>query len=174
VKTAICLLMLATALTATPALAGGQWGGISVPAVKDAEWCKAFDPEKLDKECVFPVVGEAPKPIRPFVKPRPAWILPPVEYDHPYTEGKLWVIVVDSQADVRDKCESTRLLDVAIACSHQKSDPSIKGCRIVIANKEIIEAAGYTYEAVMRHEIGHCNGWPGDHPNARLWEDWAE
>jgi hypothetical protein len=170
VKTAICLLMLAPALTATPAAAQ------SIPAVKDAEWCRAFDPQKKDPECVFPVVREAPKPTRPFVKPRPVWILPPPEYDHPY-EGQVFVLVVDSQADVRDKCVSTRLQDVALACGGKatlKADPSITICQIVIANKEILEAHGYTYEAVMRHEIGHCNGWPGDHPNARPWEDWAE
>ena len=39
-KTAICLLMLALALTATPAAAQ------SIPAVKDAEWCRAFDPQQ--------------------------------------------------------------------------------------------------------------------------------
>jgi hypothetical protein len=178
VKTAICLLMLAPALTATPALAGGQWGGISVPAVKDADWCRAFDPQKKDPECVFPVVREAPKPpeLKP-AKPRPAWILPPPEYDHPYTEGPVWIRVVYSQADVRDKCEKARLLDVALACGSSRylqSDPSVKACLITMASKDVIEAAGYTYEVVLRHEIGHCNGWPGDHPNARPWEDWAE
>jgi hypothetical protein len=173
-KTAIALLALA--LTATAAAAQ------SIPAVKDAEWCRAFDPQKKDPECVFPVIREHLGPIRPAelkpaVKPRPAWILPPAEYDHPYTAGRLFVTMVDSQADVRDKCESTRQLDVALGCSgktHLKSDPSVKGCHIVIANKEVIEAAGYVYDLVLRHEIGHCNGWPGDHPNAQPWEDWAE
>jgi hypothetical protein len=118
-----------------------------------------------------------PKKPAPFVKPRPAYILPPAAYDHPYTAGQFWVTVVDSQADVRDKCESTRLLDVALACArqtHVKSDPSVKVCWIVIANADVINAAGYVYDIVLRHEIGHCNGWPADHPNAQPWEDWAD
>ena len=117
------------------------------------------------------------KPPAPFVKPKPAYILPPAEYDHPYTAGQFWVTVVDSQADVRDKCESTRLLDVALACARQtylKSDPSVKVCWIVIANADVINSAGYVYDVVLRHEIGHCNGWPADHPNAQPWEDWAD
>jgi hypothetical protein len=146
VKTAIALLSVA--LTAAPAASQS----IQLPPAK-------------------------PAAIKAFVKPPPARVLPPAEYDHPYTAGQLWITVVDSQADVRDKCESTRQLDVAIGCSqkiHRKSDPSVKGCRIVIANKDVIEAAGYVYDVVLRHEIGHCNGWPGDHRNAQPWEDWAE
>jgi hypothetical protein len=26
---------------------------------------------------------------------------------------------------------------------------------------------------VMRHETAHCNGWPGDHPGALPYEEWA-
>jgi hypothetical protein len=125
----------------------------------------------------IPLPPSKPAALKTFVKPPPAMVLPPAECDHPYTAGQLFVTVVDSQADIRDKCESTRRLDVALACSqkiHRKSDPSVNGCWIVIANKDVIEAAGYVYDVVMRHEIGHCNGWLGDHPNAQPWEDWAD
>ena len=27
--------------------------------------------------------------------------------------------------------------------------------------------SGYTSEIVVRHEIGHCNGWPPDHPQGK-------
>jgi hypothetical protein len=27
---------------------------------------------------------------------------------------------------------------------------------------------GLSYEIVLRHEVGHCNGWPGDHPGMRV------
>jgi hypothetical protein len=32
--------------------------------------------------------------------------------------------------------------------------------------KEIVRAAGYIPAIVLRHEIGHCNGWPKEHPGA--------
>jgi hypothetical protein len=51
VKTAIGLLMLAPALTATPAAAQ------SIPGGKDAESCKAFDPKTA---CYF--LGHGPNP----------------------------------------------------------------------------------------------------------------
>jgi hypothetical protein len=37
----------------------------------------------------------------------------------------------------------------------------------MVATEEEIEAAGYTLAVVMRREIGHCDGWPNDHPGAR-------
>jgi hypothetical protein len=38
-----------------------------------------------------------------------------------------------------------------------------------MASDEVIEAAGYTSEVVLRHETGHCNGWPKDHAGSRMW-----
>lgn len=40
-------------------------------------------------------------------------------------------------------------------------------CEIVVANDDIIKAQGWTFPIVVRHEIGHCNGWSKDHPGAR-------
>jgi len=31
---------------------------------------------------------------------------------------------------------------------------------------DVIIAAGLTLEIVMRHELGHCNGWPPDRTGA--------
>jgi hypothetical protein len=40
-------------------------------------------------------------------------------------------------------------------------------CWIFLAPDEDIGAHGLTTELVLRHEIGHCNGWRHDHPGAR-------
>jgi hypothetical protein len=36
-----------------------------------------------------------------------------------------------------------------------------------IAKDEIINPAGANRAAVLRHELGHCNGWSPDHTGAR-------
>ena len=68
-KTAIGLLTFALALTTAPASAQ------SVRAVKDAEWCKAFDPQKKDPGCVFLLREPTAKPVT--FKPVPLRSLPP-------------------------------------------------------------------------------------------------
>jgi hypothetical protein len=40
-------------------------------------------------------------------------------------------------------------------------------CWIVLSSDDVIKAAGWTPEVVLRHERGHCNGWPKDHAGAR-------
>ena len=32
---------------------------------------------------------------------------------------------------------------------------------------KVLKAAGSSYAIVLRHELGHCNGWSGDHKKAR-------
>jgi hypothetical protein len=39
-------------------------------------------------------------------------------------------------------------------------------CHILIAPLKELQKSGYTLDTIRRHEIGHCNGWPGDHPGA--------
>src|SRR5262245_29405390 len=43
-------------------------------------------------------------------------------------------------------------------------------CKIYLASEDQIIKAGYTVNIVMRHEIGHCNGWIG-HAGARTWAE---
>jgi hypothetical protein len=82
VKTAIGMLTLALA-AATPAAAQ------SIPAVKDAEWCRAFDPKTRDPACINSVSRKPPVPIRPGPSQpaQPATVPPPVlnaasQFDH--------------------------------------------------------------------------------------------
>lgn len=98
-------------------------------------------------------------------KDDPEWN-PPARYDHPY-EGKLTVIRLP-QADVVKAC------DELFKANNPKRRTSMqqRGCSAWVKREAIctvitIDAPylGATPEAVLRHELGHCNGWPADHPD---------
>ena len=41
-------------------------------------------------------------------------------------------------------------------------------CLIVVGDDNILSGVGvYDSKIVLRHELGHCNGWSGDHAGAR-------
>jgi hypothetical protein len=50
-----------------------------------------------------------------------------------------------------------------VACSQKL----VGGCLIVVLEDKDLIAAGFNPEHVLRHEIGHCNGWGGDHAGHR-------
>jgi hypothetical protein len=92
--------------------------------------------------------------------------LPPEEFDHPF-DGSLRVVRLQTQQEVRQNCPNmTFILPVASGCSVKwKSLPRL--CYVFMVSDDEIKAAGYDPEIVLRHEIGHCNGWPSDHKGAR-------
>jgi hypothetical protein len=69
-------------------------------------------------------------------------LLPPAEYDRPY-RGTLSVIRLDTRAEVTARCGWG-----AIACAREDRGY----CEVIMFRDE-------TRESVLRHEIGHCNGW---------------
>jgi hypothetical protein len=79
-------------------------------------------------------------------------ILPPIEYDKPYT-GKL-TITRGTKFIMDNACPKTTL-PITLGCSRQ-----IEGeCWIVIANDDILKASGWSYDVVYRHERAHCLAW---------------
>jgi hypothetical protein len=85
-------------------------------------------------------------------------LLPPLEFDHPYTGNKLVTITrVNDSVALRAACLGAI---TSTACAHI----SASSCEIFIVADEILEPLGLTYDTSLRHEIGHCNGWPADHP----------
>ena len=90
-----------------------------------------------------------------------ARVLPPEEYDRPF-KGWLTVERSNSQSAIRSRCQPTTF-PYHLGCARSAHDI----CHILIADDETIKKSGWTYEIVLRHEIGHCNGWPGDHRGAR-------
>jgi hypothetical protein len=49
----------------------------------------------------------------------------------------------------------------AVGCSQAKLTPPRK-CTVWIMTDEELRKAGWDYNIVLRHEIGHCNGWRHD------------
>jgi hypothetical protein len=105
--------------------------------------------------------------------PTPLRLIPPEEYDHPYTKGKLIVYVASSPEEVRILCPGAPFHSQigALGCAHPRES---FGCWVVLAPDAYITSRGFPPELVRRHEIAHCNGWGADHKGARVFEDWAE
>jgi hypothetical protein len=99
----------------------------------------------------------------PALAQNPDRVAPPAEFDRPF-EGRLIKLRLDTVAEVRTACRTP--LAMGLGCAPY-IHPSL--CVVVLASDEVIKAAGYSTEIVLRHEIAHCNGWPKDHPNSRLW-----
>lgn len=87
-------------------------------------------------------------------------VLPPAEYDHAYP-GEL--IVVQSEAAVKRCPEGPFAFKPVLGCSFRREDR----CLVILAPDDMIRRYGWTTAIVKRHEIGHCNGWPANHPGAR-------
>jgi hypothetical protein len=97
----------------------------------------------------------------PPPKPKPIMILPPVEYDRFY-EGDLILKFVPTLEQLRNECNQPNN-HFMLACSY----PSNQNCLIIMVEDKIMRAKGWNLGLVLRHEMGHCNGWPGDHAGQR-------
>jgi hypothetical protein len=87
-------------------------------------------------------------------------ILPPVEYDKPY-DGDLTIKMVPTFEALRIACNVYNPAMLACAIHNAKS------CVIYLVEDEVMRQRGWNTGLLLRHEIGHCNGWPGDHPGQR-------
>jgi hypothetical protein len=104
-------------------------------------------------------------------KPKTWWVAPPAEYDHPY-DGELELRRM-SPKEIGISCPAAAhsKIGAALACAFVFTG----SCSIYMAPDADIRKFGLTPEIVLRHELAHCNGWPGDHRGARYWQkDWAE
>ena len=88
-------------------------------------------------------------------------VIPPVEFDHPYT-GKLTIERSSSQEYIRSKCGPTTF-PYHLGCAWAM----VGRCHILMADDATIREHNWTPEIVLRHERGHCNFWPAHHPGAR-------
>ncbi|WP_137933145.1 hypothetical protein [Mesorhizobium comanense] len=94
----------------------------------------------------------------------PTWN-PPRRFDHAFA-GKLTIKRLP-QREVERACRAlfakhkirAESLTNWRGCSLPVSKHS---CIVIVVNKTFMRA---TPAAVIRHEVGHCNGWPANHPN---------
>jgi hypothetical protein len=92
--------------------------------------------------------------------------LPPAQYDGLYT-GELTIRRVATMQEIRDLCPSQNFNGLpATACTLRMRDAS--QCHIFVVSDKVLKAARVNYVSTLRHELGHCNGWPGDHKGGRL------
>ena len=91
-------------------------------------------------------------------------ILPPKEFDHEY-DGTLTIKYMIKE-DIQRECR----LGIkpgggpALACARRNyNGPGT--CTIWMMPKDDLERLGWSYDIVLRHEIGHCNGWHHEPPS---------
>ncbi len=112
--------------------------------------------------CVIPIAVPVPAANNAKKARYLAEFEPPSQYDHPY--GGSVDRRVMPVAEVRVVCDS-------LDASHSSADASAPGgvacawvnddtCFIILPDDEVAPVDTY-----RRHEIAHCNGWPGDHPH---------
>jgi hypothetical protein len=102
-------------------------------------------------------------PAAPPKQDSPGWaVLPPPEYDKPFT-GKLTEIRVPPET-MRAICPKTPL-PLTLACTYPTRDQS--ECLIIMVSDEIIRGYGWDPVVVRMHEESHCGGWPAHHPGIR-------
>jgi hypothetical protein len=100
--------------------------------------------------------------------------LPPLKYDHRFPD-RLLIIDAGDQDMLRRMCHKPEAPFGSLwtGCAIPPSSPGLYGfiteadCVIILASESDIERTGWTLNLAIRHEIGHCNGWPANHPGAR-------
>ena len=101
--------------------------------------------------------------------PTPKWLvsMPPLAFDYPYT-GNLEVVRGNAGL-MKEKCTAYKgeYGPVAIGCAIsrrlEKDPPDAPAvfCIIYIAEDSILAKDRWSYADLLRHEMGHCNGWHG-------------
>ena len=99
-------------------------------------------------------------PVRPA--PTEHKILPPPEYDYVY-EGDLTIVMVKTIEELRILCNVNN--PGTLACSIRAYDT--KSCVIIMVEDEVMRRHGWTTGLLLRHEMGHCNGWTQAHEGQR-------
>jgi hypothetical protein len=89
--------------------------------------------------------------------------LPPIEFDH-IPDQVVTIKDVPSEAELRKVCRwpPSDGTTTIVGCADIR-DPRV--CRIYLGPRP--EWSGLTRNLVIRHELGHCNSWPPDHPGMR-------
>lgn len=82
--------------------------------------------------------------------------LPPPQYDAPYT-GALQIEYVE-RGETHKRCFAAGMpFGYIHACAFRSPDGSF--CRIVFPKEDPAGFMKKWDERLMRHELGHCNGW---------------
>jgi hypothetical protein len=91
--------------------------------------------------------------------------LPPKEFDHPY-QWHVDLVIIPTQQELASTCKYPPGENV-LGCSQRLYG----SCAIYRLPDDLLKKLMPTYppEILMRHELGHCNGWGGTHLGARTY-----
>jgi hypothetical protein len=103
--------------------------------------------------------------------------LPPKQYDRPF-DGEVFIIRELSQKVLSDNCGTNGSKVVIPSGKWLGGCAPVNGftfhadlthselhrCVILLAEISIFRRNHRSVEDTIRHETGHCNGWPQDHP----------
>jgi hypothetical protein len=90
-----------------------------------------------------------------------ARVLPPEEFDREYKPALIFRL--KTVEEVRDRCKTP--FKIGFGCAFVTKPEGV--CIINLVINPVLEANGLDPAIVLRHEMGHCNGWPNDHKGAR-------
>jgi len=108
-----------------------------------------------------------PPPIKVVVSPPFRILLPPPQYDHVFM-GQLTIKMLTSTEEMSRVCNKPPDTGT-IGCSVHPY--SRERCTIYLMEDSYLKQRGWNTGDLLRHEIAHCNGWPGDHPGWRYATD---
>ncbi|HVY53959.1 MAG TPA: hypothetical protein VHA13_05510 [Gammaproteobacteria bacterium] len=90
--------------------------------------------------------------------------LPPAFYDHPYNGPVIeQVLPLEEVQQVCQGLRKTANPDLKACILFYPNFPGDK-CYVIIPKIGIGGVSEGYHKILKRHEIGHCNGWPKNHP----------
>ena len=98
-------------------------------------------------------------------------ILPPAEFDIPYT-GKLTIWRTKSEQALRAILTPDQATWSGLAAAaHNRKAPGTPAtvCDIYVVEDAVLKARGHSLAFLLRHELGHCNGWAGHDGGKKIW-----
>jgi hypothetical protein len=89
-------------------------------------------------------------------------IIPPAQYDKPFA-GRLIHEIVATDQELAMSCGPATPGFYKHACAY--SQPELSLCVIYTLPDETLRSRGLSLREVLRHELGHCNGWKHEEDN---------
>jgi len=90
---------------------------------------------------------------------------PSPEYDHPF-DG-LVMVQRASKEYIRKRCPSEN--SMACAIKFYSKTGTVVACLLILPSDDFLSTLGRELKELYRHEIAHCNGWPGHH-DGKTWK----
>jgi len=93
--------------------------------------------------------------------------LPPAEFDHLFA-GNVDIVRIPTVEQTGAECGYGRPV---LGCTRRPGTGYVAAdrCIILVASDKALAPYHMSFEIVLRHEMGHCNGWDAQHTGARTY-----